>query len=91
MREVFFLGMSGPLSVILDRKDRMSMSQGLQVRLPFCDHRLVQYLWNVPWSSKSAGGVKGLLKAAVADLLPVSTLTRGRLSQQCSTPRGSTG
>ncbi|MFF9768218.1 asparagine synthase (glutamine-hydrolyzing) [Streptomyces sp. NPDC014636] len=76
MREIFFLGLSGPLAVILDRKERMSMSVGLDVRVPFCDHRLVDYVWNVPWSMKSRGGVKGLLKAAMADLLPASTVNR---------------
>jgi asparagine synthase (glutamine-hydrolysing)/putative beta-lactam synthetase len=76
MREMFFLGLSGPLAVILDRKERMSMSVGLDVRVPFCDHRLVEYVWNVPWSMKSRGGVKGLLKAAMADLLPASTVNR---------------
>lgn len=76
MREVLFAGMAGPLAVVLDRKDRMSMAHGLEVRLPFCDHRLVEYVWNVPWSVKCSGGLKGLLKAAVADLLPVTTLNR---------------
>jgi asparagine synthase (glutamine-hydrolysing)/putative beta-lactam synthetase len=78
MREVLFLGMSGPLAVILDRKERMSMASGLEVRLPFCDHRLVQYVWNVPWPMKSRGGLKGLLKAAMADSLPPATLGRAK-------------
>ncbi|MFF7359728.1 asparagine synthase (glutamine-hydrolyzing) [Streptomyces sp. NPDC008125] len=76
IREVFFLGLAGPLSVILDRKERMSMAHGLDVRVPFCDHRLLQYVWNVPWELKSRGGVKGLLKAAMADVLPASTVNR---------------
>ena len=76
MREVLFLGMAGPLQVVLDRKDRMSAAVGLEVRVPFCDHRLVEYVWNVPWSMKSSGGVKGLLKAAMADVLPPGTLKR---------------
>lgn len=76
MRELLFLGMAGPLAVILDRKERMSMAVGLDVRIPFCDHRLVQYVWNVPWHLKRTGGVKGLLKAAMADILPPSTLQR---------------
>lgn len=76
MREVLYLGMAGPLSVILDRQERMSMASGLEVRFPFCDHRLVQYLWNVPWSMKSTGGTKRLLKDAMADLLPRATLQR---------------
>ena len=76
MREVLFLGMSGPLQVVLDRKDRMSAAVGLEVRVPFCEHQLVEYVWNVPWSMKSTGGVKGLLKAAMTDVLPSSTLNR---------------
>ncbi|WP_379516832.1 asparagine synthetase B family protein [Nonomuraea insulae] len=76
MREVLYLGMAGPLAVVLDRKERMSAAQGLHVRLPFCDHRLVQYVWNVPWSMKCAGGLKSLLKDAMADILPPATMTR---------------
>ncbi|MFI6105987.1 asparagine synthase (glutamine-hydrolyzing) [Streptomyces sp. NPDC051310] len=76
MREVFHLGLAGPLSVILDRKERMSSHNGLDVRVPFCDHRLLEYVWNVPWSLKSRGGVKGLLKAAMADVLPPDTVHR---------------
>jgi len=76
MRELFYLGMAGPLAVILDRKERMSMAVGLDVRIPFCDYRLVEYVWNVPWRMKSAGGAKGLLKAAMADILPPGTLNR---------------
>lgn len=76
MREVLFLGMCGPLAVILDRKERMSAACGVDVRVPFCDHRLVEYVWNVPWELKARGGVKGLLKAAMADLLPAATVER---------------
>jgi asparagine synthase (glutamine-hydrolysing) len=56
---------------MLDRKDRLSMAVGLEVRVPFCDHRLVEYLWNVPWEFKTTGGIeKGLLRNAVDGLLP---------------------
>ena len=76
MREVLFLGMSGPLAVVLDRMERMSMAHGLEVRLPFCDHRLVEYAWGIPWSMKSTGGLKGLFKTAMAGFVPPATLTR---------------
>jgi asparagine synthase (glutamine-hydrolysing) len=76
MREIFWFGMAGPLAMVLDRKDRMSAAWGLDVRIPFCNHRLVEYLWNVPWRMKCQGGVKGVLKAAMTDLLPSSTLNR---------------
>jgi asparagine synthase (glutamine-hydrolysing) len=77
MREVLFLSQQGPLRYLLDRKDRMSMAVGLEVRVPFCDHRLVEYLWNVPWKMKVGDGrEKSVLRAALADLLPAETLYR---------------
>lgn len=76
MREILYVSMAGRLAVLLDRMDRMSVAAGVEIRLPFCDHELVEYLWNVPWSMKSAGGMKGLLKAAMADIVPESTLNR---------------
>ena len=41
------------LPFLLDRKDRMSMAVGFEVRVPFCDYRLVEYLWNVPFNIKA--------------------------------------
>lgn len=76
MREVFYVGMHGRMAVLLDRMDRLSASLGLQIRYPFCDHQLMEYVWNVPWHMKSQGGVKGLLKSAMADILPDSTVNR---------------
>jgi asparagine synthase (glutamine-hydrolysing) len=77
MREVLFLSLQSPLVYLLDRKDRMSMAVGLEVRVPYCDHRLVEYVWNVPWAMKCSGGrEKGLLRSAVADVLPAEVLER---------------
>jgi asparagine synthase (glutamine-hydrolysing) len=77
LREVFYLALTRWLPALLDRKDRMSMAVGIEVRVPFCDHRLAEYLWNVPWEMKNAGGaVKGLLREAVADLLPHDVVYR---------------
>ena len=76
MREMLYVSMCGRLSVLLDRMDRMTMAVGLEMRLPFCEHELLEYVWNVPWSMKTEGGVKGLLKAAMADILPESTVNR---------------
>lgn len=76
-REVSYLALTRFLPVLLDRKDRMSMAVGLEVRVPFCDHRLVEYTWNVPWDLKCAGGVpKSLLREAVADLMPPALSAR---------------
>src|SRR6266536_373119 len=75
IREVLYHGLTRWLPLLLDRKDRLSMAVGLEVRVPFCDHRLVEYVWNVPWLVKETGGIeKGLLRKAVADLLPAEVV-----------------
>ncbi|WP_394367709.1 asparagine synthase (glutamine-hydrolyzing) [Nonomuraea phyllanthi] len=77
MREVSYLHLTRFVQILLDRKDRMSMAVGLEVRVPFCDHRLVEYVFNVPWAMKTFDGrEKSLLRAAAADLLPESVLQR---------------
>ncbi|WP_406423973.1 asparagine synthase (glutamine-hydrolyzing) [Streptomyces sp. NBC_00873] len=77
MREVCYLHLTRFVRVLLDRKDRLSMATGLEVRVPFCDHRLVEYVFNTPWSMKTFDGrEKSLLRAAAADLLPRSVLER---------------
>lgn len=86
IREVFHLALTRWLPPLLDRVDRVSMSVGLEVRVPFCDHRLVEYLWNVPWHLKAPGGrPKGLLRDAVRDLLPPQVADRPK-SGYPSTP-----
>ncbi|MFO7398413.1 MAG: asparagine synthase (glutamine-hydrolyzing) [Actinomycetales bacterium] len=80
MRELSHLHLTRFLQLLLDRKDRMSMAVGLEVRVPFCDHRLVEYVFNAPWSMKTFDHrEKSLLRAAVADLLPRSVLERGKV------------
>ena len=65
------------MQTLLERKDRMSMGSGLEVRVPFANHELVEYVWNVPWDIKTLGGkAKGLLRHAVADLLPNEIVER---------------
>jgi asparagine synthase (glutamine-hydrolysing) len=77
MRISSYLHLTRFLRLLLDRKDRMSMRVGLEVRVPFCDHRLVEYVYNAPWSLKSYDGrEKSLLRGAVEDLLPESVLGR---------------
>jgi asparagine synthase (glutamine-hydrolysing) len=77
MREVFYLHLTRWVQILLDRKDRLSMAHGLEVRVPFCDHRLVEYVYNTPWSAKTYDGrEKSLLRGAAAGLLPESVLER---------------
>jgi asparagine synthase (glutamine-hydrolysing) len=76
-REIFYLNITWFMSTLLDRKDRMSMAHGLEVRVPYCDHRLVQYVWNIPWSLKMYDNrEKGLLRKALEDTLPHEILWR---------------
>jgi asparagine synthase (glutamine-hydrolysing) len=77
MREICYLYLTRFLPLLLDRKDRMSMAVGLEVRVPFCDHRLVEYVFGTPWAHKTFDGrEKSLLRAATADLLPDSVVQR---------------
>lgn len=77
MREMFYLNLTRWMPVLLDRKDRMSMYTGLEVRVPFCDHRLVQYVWNIPWEMKNYRGQrKGILRGALKGILPEKVRTR---------------
>ncbi|GAA2829436.1 asparagine synthase (glutamine-hydrolyzing) [Kitasatospora sp. CM 4170] len=77
MREFCYVHLTSLLGLLLDRKDRMSMAVGLEVRVPFCDHRLVEYVFNTPWAMKTFDGrEKSLLRAAVKDVLPSSVVER---------------
>lgn len=65
------------MSSLLERKDRMSMYSGLEVRVPFADHRILEYVYNVPWEIKFENGVeKALLRKAMKDWLPDKILYR---------------
>ncbi|MEU4213359.1 asparagine synthase (glutamine-hydrolyzing) [Streptomyces sp. NPDC026206] len=76
-RELSHLTLTRWLPILLDKKDRMGMANGLEGRVPFCDHRLVEYVFNIPWAMKTfSGQEKALLRAAAADLLPESVLRR---------------
>jgi asparagine synthase (glutamine-hydrolysing) len=77
MRVMSYLHLTRFVRILLDRKDRMSMAVGLEVRVPFCDHRLVEYVYNTPWSLKTYDGrEKSLLRGAARDVLPESVLQR---------------
>jgi asparagine synthase (glutamine-hydrolysing) len=77
MRISSYLHLTRFVRYLLDRKDRLSMAVGLEVRVPFCDHRLVEYVYNTPWALKTYDGrEKSLLRGAVRDLLPESVLQR---------------
>ncbi len=70
-REISWLNLKWFMTNLLDRKDRMSMASGLEVRVPFCDHRIVEYVWNIPWNMKNRNNIsKNVLREAAYGILP---------------------
>ena len=77
MKQMVNLNFRHFMQTLLDRKDRMSMYCGLEVRVPFCDYRIAEYLYGVPWEYKDwQGREKGLLRMAFDGFLPDSILWR---------------
>ncbi|MGF7399944.1 asparagine synthase (glutamine-hydrolyzing) [Thermoanaerobacterium thermosaccharolyticum] len=77
MREIFYLNQTRFLAMLLDRMDRMSMASGLEVRVPFLDHRLVEYVWNIPWEMKNLHNrEKGLLRESLKGYIPSVVVER---------------
>lgn len=77
MKEMMRLNLDWFMQTLLDRKDRMSMYNGLEVRVPFCDYRIAEYLYNVPWEYKDYNHYeKGLLRKAMEGYLPEEILWR---------------
>ncbi len=76
-RKIFHLNLNWFMQTLLDRTDRMSMYNGLEVRVPFCDYKLVEYVWNIPWEMKAyKGREKGLLRYIMEDSLPEEVVYR---------------
>ena len=77
IKEVTMLNLKWFMQTLLDRKDRMSMYNGLEVRVPFCDHRIMEYAFNIPWEIKAYHGrEKGLLRLAFTGILPNEIIER---------------
>ncbi len=77
MKEMVNLNFRWFMQTLLDRKDRMSMYSGLEVRVPFCDYRIAEYLYGVPWDFKDHNNQeKGLLRTAMEGILPDEILWR---------------
>ena len=76
-RKISHLTLNWFMQTLLDRSDRMSMYNGFEIRVPFCDYRLAEYVWNIPWVWKALNGrEKGLLRYVVKDLLPEEIINR---------------
>lgn len=76
-RQISWLNLRWFMQTLLNRMDRASMYSGLEARVPFADHRIIEYLWNVPWEMKAKDGtVKSLLRQAGRGMLPDQILFR---------------
>ena len=76
-RKLIYLTSNWFMQTLLDRTDRMAMYNGFEVRVPFCDYRIVEYAWNIPWEMKAyKGREKGLLRKAFEGYLPEEIIYR---------------
>lgn len=76
-RKISYLTLNWFMQTLLDRSDRMSMCNGFELRVPFCDYRLAEYVWNIPWEMKALKGrEKGLLRYVCKDFLPDEIVDR---------------
>ena len=77
IKELVNLNLYWFMQTLLDRGDRMGAAAGLEIRAPFCDYRIVEYLYGVPWDYKAYRGLeKGLLRKSMEGLLPQHVLYR---------------
>lgn len=76
-RKISHLTLNWFMQTLLDRSDRMGMYNGFEIRVPFCDYRLAEYVWNIPWETKALNGrEKGLLRYIMKDKLPAEIVDR---------------
>jgi asparagine synthase (glutamine-hydrolysing) len=76
-KNLFYLNIKWFMTTLLERKDRMTMRASIEARVPFSDHNLIEYLWNVPWKYKfHENREKGLLREAFKDIMPEEVLYR---------------
>lgn len=76
-RKISYLTINWFMQTLLERTDRMGMYNGIEIRVPFCDYRLAEYMWNLPWEMKALNGrEKGLLRYVCKDYLPNEIVER---------------
>lgn len=77
IKELVNLNVRWFMQTLIDRGDRMGSYWGLDIRMPFCDYRIAEYLYGVPWEMKDyKSREKGLLRHSMEGLLPQSVLYR---------------
>lgn len=76
-RKISYLTLNWFMQTLLERSDKMAMYNNFEIRVPFCDYRIAEYVWNIPWEWKALKGrEKGLLRYACKDLLPSEIVDR---------------
>jgi len=76
-RKISYLTLNWFMQTLLERSDRMAMYNGVELRVPFCEYKLAEYVWNIPWELKSLNGrEKGLLRYVMKDYLPAQIIDR---------------
>ncbi|MEK4128094.1 asparagine synthase (glutamine-hydrolyzing) [Solibacillus sp. FSL W8-0474] len=76
-QQLFYLNNLFFMQTLLERNDRMTMGASMEVRVPFADHTIIEYVWNIPWEMKNSGGKeKGILREAFSSLLPKEVVER---------------
>lgn len=76
-QQLFYLNNQFFMQTLLERNDRMTMGASMEVRVPFADHRIIDYVWNIPWEIKNTGAMeKGILRHAFQDVLPKDVVYR---------------
>lgn len=76
-KEIAYLNIRWFMATLLNRMDRTSMYSGLEARVPFADHRILEYVYNIPWEMKCHNQItKSLLQEAGKSLLPHDILFR---------------
>ena len=76
-KSLMYLTMNWFMQTLIDRTDRMCTYSSVGVRVPFCDYRLIEYAWNIPWEMKAyEGREKGLLRHAMERILPEEVVYR---------------
>ena len=76
-KKISYLTINWFMQTLIERADKMSMYSEFEVRVPFCDYRIAEYMWNIPWEIKALNGrEKGLLRYIVKDFLPEEIVNR---------------
>ncbi len=76
-KSLMYLTMNWFMQTLIDRTDRMCTYSSVGARVPFCDYRLIEYAWNIPWEMKAyKGREKGLLRYSMEGYLPEEIIYR---------------